>query len=212
MEASFLKEDIMKNAPALIASALLLALAAPRAGGVPINVAHLQGVASANSHYAGQSAALAIDDDDATYWVAPDHGTANDPNWLIIDLGGSFMVDAIDLDWQRPDGNYAGYTTVYSLFHGSSGSDWQLIGDGTFIDEDPTRISAHYAFDTGQSMRYVKYEVNGGSHWSGIAEIRVWADDDSPPGPLPEPSTLALLATGLLGLSVLVHRRGRARR
>ncbi|MBS3936648.1 MAG: discoidin domain-containing protein [Sulfuritalea sp.] len=193
----------MSSTTTVSAVSLACALAASAALAAPINVAHLYGSATANQTYDTAYAANAIDNNNATRWVAPDHGTPWHPNWLVVDLGAPFPVEAIDLFWGQP-GGYPGFTTVYSLFHGMDGANWSLIGSGTFVEGgDLNQISAQYPFSPDQSMRYVKYEVNGGSHWSSIAEIRVWSESQ---GTVPEPASLALLSAGLLGMVALRRR------
>lgn len=184
----------------LVKNYLLLSLATLTLWGVntalagPINLAHLYGSATTNAHYSTHTADLAIDNDTSTAWVAPNHGTIGTPNWLIVDLGSEFLVHSIDLYWQEPDGNYAGYTTNYNLHYATNNSAWNLLASGVFVDETD-QISASFSF-APQLMRYVQYEVDGGSHWSSIAELRVWGEGD----PIPEPGSLALLGFGLLAL------------
>ena len=174
---------------------------------VPVNVANLFGTASANqSSYSTQYPSLAIDDDNTTRWNVPDHGTLTDPNWLVVDLGASFAVNSIDLYWDDPvaDGAWTGYTTNYNVYYGLNGTDWTLAGSGQFVDGtgNLADVTDHFGFASpGQDMQYVKYEVDGGTHWSSVGEIRIIADDGSTPSnPVPEPATMLLFGTGLVGL------------
>lgn len=172
---------------------------------LPMNVANLYGTATANSQYRVYGPGLAIDGSTALEdrWNASRHGTISDPLWLIIDLGTTYDVNSIDLYWGGLDNAWADYTNNYSLYYGNDNSNWTLAGSGTFVDEDPTKISSNFSFGSaGQSMQYVKYEVNGGTHWGAINEISVFADDGSGSGsaPVPEPATMLLFCTGLTGL------------
>ena len=175
------------------------------ASAIPINVANQYGTATANSSYTSHTPSLAIDNIIAkdNYWNAGDHGTVSDPNWLVVDLGTSFNVTAIDLFFSPPDGHYSGYTTNYKVYYGDDNVSWHLEGTGQFVDEDPSKITDHFGFGSvGQSMRYVKYEVDGGSHWSSISEISIWADGVEGGGeePVPEPATVLLFGIGLVGM------------
>lgn len=176
----------------------------------PINVANLYGTATANSTYS--SPALAIDNivSKDNYWVVNDYGTISDPNWLVIDLGSVFSVNSIDLFWQLSDGIYPGYTTNYNVYFGPDSTNWTFVDSGIFVDET-SQITDSFNFGTtGQDMRYVKYEVDGGSHWSAISEIQVWSDDgSSPANPVPEPATMLLLGSGLAGLGLFKKVRRR---
>jgi len=65
------------------------------------------------------------------------------------------------------DGLYAGYTTNYNVYYGNNNTNWTLAGSGVFVDEDINRITDSFSFGpTAQSMQYVMYEVDGGTHWS----------------------------------------------
>jgi hypothetical protein len=175
------------------------------ASAIPINVANQYGTATANSFYTPHTPSLAIDDIIANdnYWNAGDHGTVSDPNWLVVDLGTSFNVTAIDLYFSPPDGLYLGFTTNYNVYFGDDNVSWNWVGTGQFVDEDPSKITDHFSFGSvGQSMRYVKYEVDGGTHWSSISEISIWADGVEGGGeePVPEPATVLLFGIGLVGM------------
>lgn len=164
-----------------------------------VNLA-LSGIATANN-VAYFPASNAIDGNSLTYWAANDHGSPSDPNWLIVDLGNAFNINQIVVTGWYSDGLYAGYTNVYNLYTGLNGSDWNLQLSGTFIDESPIltdRVVTNNFSGDGLNMRYAKYEVVGGSHWSGVTEIELFGADGS--SAVPEPATLSLLGLGLLGL------------
>jgi len=184
----------------------------------PINVANLYGTATANSYYSSRTPDLAIDNVCNTHWDAGDHGTASNPNWLVVDLETSYDVNTIDLFFSPLDGLYAGYTNNYNVYcRDDNVSSWNFVGSGQFVDEDTSQITDHFDFGSaGQSMRYVKYEVNGGTHWSGISEIYIWADDgtggggEGVPGcPVPLPATVLLFGMGLVGLLGFKTRKER---
>ncbi len=177
------------------------------ANAAPINVANLYGTATANSYYKDFTPDLVIDNDRSTGWLSGGYASTNDPDWLTIDLQESYPVNSIDLFWFEPNGKYANYTVEYSVYYRLDNTDWTFVGSGTFIDET-SQITNHFEFDPpGQDMRYVKYEVTGGTHWSSIAEIKVWADDGSSSSLVPEPATMLLVGFGLLGLVGMIKRK-----
>ena len=191
-----------------VLSCLMLSFFCTTAYAIPINVASLYGTATANGYWGSYTPDLAIDGQTDTRWQIGDKGTLGDPNWLTIDLGTSYLVTSIDLFWQGSDGYYAGYTTQYNVYYSSDNTNWTLVGSGTFVDET-SQITDHFDFGAaGQSMQYVKYEVDGGTHWSSISEISVWADDgSSPSAPVPAPATILLFGVGLGGLAIVNKRK-----
>lgn len=150
---------------------------------------------SANSQYSYYSPSYAVDGNYATNWNAGGHGSLSDPDWLKVDLSGLYYVDRIKLAGAYTYGQYQGRNIDYNLYTGTNGTDWALRYSDSLIDDDVGRFDDIH-FSPGFGMRYAKFEVTGGNHWSNLAEIEIYGGPDI----IPEPATLSLLGLGLLGL------------
>jgi hypothetical protein len=178
-----------------------------------VNVA-LGKATTANSVYESWVAAHAVDGEPRSRWEAGDWGTLDDPNWLVVDLAQVFPVKSVNVIWDGNDSRWAGYTSTHHLYSSLNGADWSLFGSGTFVDETGVApdylMSASWSLSPGLSMRYLKYEVDGGTHWSSVGEIEIYADTSPELAPVPEPSALIIWSM-LAALSTTIgwwRRRG----
>ena len=119
----------------------------------------------------------------------------------ILDLGNAFSVDKIVVTGWGTDGLYPGYTTDYNVYTGLTGSDWTLQLSGTFVDESAQisdRVASTDFAGSKPAIRYVKYEVVGGMHWSHVNEIEVLSATVPDAG-----ATLSLLGLAMFGLGAI---------
>jgi hypothetical protein len=137
------------------------------------NLAIMHGVASADEWYrpSGQDPSEAIDGDEVSKWSANGFGTSDSPHWLIIDLKSSYTINEIVLKSDDMPQYGSTYHVVYNLYISENGADWTLIANGTMYD-DPDRYMDTITY-SGE-VRYVKYEVVGGSHWAHLNEIEIY--------------------------------------
>lgn len=158
------------------------------------NIALDYGVATASSVYFDPQ--NAIDGNPLTGWTSGSYGSISNPEWLVVDLQDLYQVSQIDLlYWQYGGSPYFGYTNEYNLYTSVNGIDWSSIGSGILAEHtDPEFYSDTFAV-SGDPLRYVKYEVVGGTHWAGICEAEIY--DVSP---VPIPATCVLLLSGVIGL------------
>jgi hypothetical protein len=111
---------------------------------------------------------------------------------LTIDLQYTYEIEQIILTFAN--GGVPGYTNIYNLYKSFNATDWTLIGSGTLVD---TEDHIHVLNYESEAMRYIKYEVVGGTHWANLSEMEAFSL-------VPEPAVAWLLT--LAGL-LLVRRR-----
>jgi len=143
----------------------------------PTNIAPLYGVALPDTYWYNRVPERAIDGDPGTEWSAGSHATPSSPHWLIVDLQNQYKVTQITVSgWPWGGDPYFGYTNIYNLYTSTNGTDWALIASDWWAeDTDPSIYSDTYIL-SGEPLRYVKYEVIGGTHWAGVGEIEIYAN------------------------------------
>jgi len=161
--------------------------------------------ATANQVDPSYPASLGIDDDTATFWRSTSHGTQVDPKWLIVDLGNTYSVDHIEL-WGHDSLEYAWFYIDYNVLVSTDGQTFTFLESGRLTDpatvNPPTAEYYDYFHDSilvtyeSSLMRYVKFEVYGGSHDAHLNEIEIWGESS----PVPSPPTIRLLLLGLVSL------------
>ena len=89
-----------------------------------------------------------------------------------------------------------GNQTVEALIDGNAIGSWALTSFAPFLLEDAT-----FTISTGGSHTLEFLGLNSGDHTAFLSDVSIT------PRATPEPSSLALLATGLLGFLANIHRR-----
>ena len=188
----------------IVLAALVMLAGVSEAEATLVNVAFGK-PASTNSVYSTNGPERAVDGDLATAWIALGHGSPLTPYWLQVDLESSYMPERIVLS--SADGTFPeSYYIDYVLESSTDGSAWSLIQTGTLYDGPtaPLDYVDEITLPGTDAMRYVKFTVNGGTHWAHLNEIEVWDDVM-----IPEPSTIAIWS--LIGLSFIGIGRLRRR-
>lgn len=156
--------------------------------------------ATANSSYSSHVAAQAIDGNFSTHWSAPDWTD----NWIQVDLGSTYSITQISLF--SGDSVYSSAFYInYNLYVGADGTNWNLLASGTLYDDPATHYN-DIVFSGPTQMQYIRAEIPTGTHWSHLQEIQVY-DNSNPGTPVPEPATMLLFGTGIVGLAAVGRRR-----
>ena len=181
----------------------VIALGGVQQGEASVNVA-LGKPAIANESYEGQGPENVVDGDLATQWSGPSWGTPENPYWVRIDLEGLYRPDRIVLYGVETGGQFPGYFVNYVLDYSTDSTTWHLIQTGTLYD-DPIDCIDDIALPGTEEMRYIRYTVDGGTHWANLRELEVYA------APIPEPAALvvwSLLGASGIGIGWWRRRRG----
>ena len=149
-----------------VAALLVTTLAAPPASSTADTLLSAGRPATASSIEAsGFEAAKAVDGNASTRWASTE---GHDPEWIRVDLGGTYSVSRVKLTWEAayaksyriqtsPDGS--AWTDVYATTSGNGGTDdLTVTGTGRYV-----RV---YGTARGTSYGYSLYELEvygGGS-------------------------------------------------
>ncbi len=132
------------------------------------------------------SASRAVDGDAGTRWASAlksDGSGGSDPEWIYVDLGSSYDVSGVKLNWE------AAYGKAYQVQVSTDASSWQSIYNTTSGDggvDDLTGLTG--------SGRYVRmYGTARGTKWGySLLEMEIYGKPSNvtPPPPPPPPILL----------------------
>ncbi len=120
-------------------------------------------VATASTIQGGRDPWMAIDGNPETRWCAVDDSK---PQWLQLDLGKSFPLEAISIVWEKPGQRY-----LHRIEGSVDGKGFRTLADAT--KKSPAGDSRH-SF-AGVSTRFIKITITGARNWASLFEVTVKA-------------------------------------
>ena len=159
-----------------------------------------------NSAYPGCGAANAVDGNRDVHWSASGWASPQNPLWLAVDLGQVYNLSHVDLYSHEFGGSYYGYGIDYNLYYSTdsaawdSDTSWTYIASGGLYTVESLDGYADFINFSGKSVRYLKFEVTGGSHWAHLYELEAYVPQCSG---VPEPGVSLLLLTSIGALFLL---------
>jgi beta-glucanase (GH16 family) len=130
-------------------------------GGTGTNIAQGKPTTASSAENAGTPAASATDGDTGTRWSS----AFADPQWLQVDLGQSYNISHVTLNWEAAYGrayqiqtstNGSTWTTIYSTTTGDGGTDdLAVTGTGRYIRMYGTQRATAYGYSL------YEFSVNG---------------------------------------------------
>ncbi|NUU78310.1 glycosyl hydrolase 53 family protein [Paenibacillus xylanilyticus] len=115
----------------------------------------------------------AVDGNADTKWSADSRNEADQPHWLMVDLGGTYQVSGAELTWKDQ-----GQVVKYRVEVSSDAIQWTTGADQTANEtaEDMAKVTFQ-----ADDVRYVKVTIPyyaGPDWWPGIAELKVWGQEE----------------------------------
>ena len=132
------------------------------------------GTATASRSEGSYTPDLAIDGSSSTRWSSYQNGSDNDGQWIMIDLGGSYKVNKVILNWE------AAYGKSYRIEVSSNGSDWATVANIAGNTSDGKKEHAFTATDA----RYVRmFGIERGNEYGGFSlyDFEVYGEQSGPP-------------------------------
>lgn len=132
--------------------------------------------AKASSAYAVEDsqAGYAVDGDSSTRWTADMGSSARYPEWLTVDLGQSYILDRVDIDWYTGSGDRAYY---YQIEVSEDGLDYHAVA----VHTENTVAGCTTDDLKGIRGRFVRLTVTGNSEFAqkptaaaSLFELRVY--------------------------------------
>lgn len=163
------------------------------------------------------------DPDNLVKYTTLDNSGNDEIAWLTAELGADFVVgDYIQTDfddkrsesdpWLETDQEY---TYAFDFGDADSYSSYFLIKLGDGNAERLGLLGSHFLYDNGDNERFAVVSLWDFISASVLDEVPVMSIDvfrishlgSATPAPVPEPSTLLLLGSGLVGFAVYRRRR-----
>ncbi|MGG4131514.1 glycosyl hydrolase 53 family protein [Paenibacillus illinoisensis] len=144
------------------------------AGAAGVNVAlNKQVTVSAEDLQYNGNKENAVDGSADTKWSADSRNEAEQPHWLMVDLGGTYQVSGAEVTWKDK-----GQVVKYHVEVSADGAEWTTAADHRTneIAEDIAKVSFQ-----ANDVRYVKVTIPyyaGPDWWPGIAELKVWGQEE----------------------------------
>ncbi len=104
--------------------------------------------------------ANAIDGDTTTRWQA----TANDGEWIYVDLGGNYSISQVELMWE------AAYATSYTIETSLDGASWTSVSS---VTSDGGTDNIYFSI-TGRYVRISALTRSDGKYGISLYEIKVY--------------------------------------
>jgi hypothetical protein len=151
-------------------------------GGGGTDIAQGKPTTASSTENAGTPAANATDGNTGTRWSS----AFSDPQWLQVDLGQSYSINHVTLNWEAAYGrayqiqtsaNATSWTTIYSTTTGDGGiDDLAVTGTGRYLRVYGTARATPYGYSLWELT--VNGTAVGGGGGSGVVSLRAHANGD----------------------------------